>query len=629
MRVRAVLLFICVLFISGCPSEVVTPIVAPVPRKAASPEAEILYREAMKQYDAKNLDEADRMFAEFERQYGNDPLMEQVLLYRGKIAVEQNRSDDAKPLFERLLQLSSASSHGDYASMYLGLIAFQQGNAKDAVHYLQPLAGRFADQTDNLAVLRTLWQSYFNLAQYSEMLVWMEEFLQAGPSAEDRDAAQAAARNVVGGSTLSELQQVATQMNQKGAVWTLITAQIARIQLESQQFDAALETAESIRDSGMENASLVADVLELVESRNRVDMTKVGCLLPLSGKMRLVGEEAKKGVLLASGQNGFSRGSAPLTVILRDTANTEQTVEATVEELVLTQQVAAIVGPMDALVSRQAAQKAQQLGVPMIVLSTDDRLGETGNFIFRKFASNHGEIEALVQAAESELQLREISADAARYATLYPENGYGKLMNRIFKQQLETRSRAVLSVPFPPETRDFNQVASSLARREFDVLLLPMTAQQLALAAPALAAAGIWPSLPDTDDESSRTAVYLVPSVGYSPSLVSRAGRYLQSAYFVRDFTADTESSSVSIFVRDFSNTYKTPPSVYAGYGYDAMLLIQQAILTGVTSRSALRAWLDEVVSAPGLVHPFEGFDSEGNAVALPMVRSLSGTEFR
>ncbi len=629
MRVRVVLLFICVLFISGCPSDVVTPIVAPVPRKAASPEAEILYREATNQYDAKNLDEADRMFAEFERQYGNDPLMEQVLLFRGKIAMEQRRPDDAKPLFERLLQLSSASSHGDYASMYLGLIAFQQGNAEDAVHYLQPLAGRFADRNDNLAVLRTLWESYFNLEQYSEMLVWMEEYLQAGPAAANRDVAQTTARNVVGGLTLPELQRVATQMNQKGVVWTLVTAQIARIQLESQQFDAAMETAESIRDSGMENASLVADVLELVESRNRVDMTKVGCLLPLSGKMRLVGEEAKKGILLASGQGGFARGNAPLTVILRDTANTEQTLEATVEELVLTQQVAAIVGPMDAVVSRQAAQKAQQLGVPMIVLSTDDRLGEMGNFIFRKFASNQSEIEALVRAAGSELQLREISANSARYATLYPENGYGKLMNRIFEQQLETRSRAVASVPFPPEMRDFNHVAISLTQREFDVLLLPMTSQQLALAAPALAAAGIWPSLPGTDDESSRTAVYLVPSVGYSPSLVSRAGRYLQGAYFVRDFTADTESSSVSIFIREFSNTYKTPPSVYAGYGYDAMLLIQRAIQSGVTSRSALRTWLDEVVSAAGLVYPFEGFDSEGNAVALPMVRSLSGTELR
>ena len=97
----------------------------------------------------------------------------------------------------------------------------------------------------------------------------------------------------------------------------------------------------------------------------------------------------------------------------------------------------------------------------------------------------------------------------------------------------------------------------------------------------------------------------------------------------MRDFNADTESSSVSTFIREFSNTYKTPPSVYAGYGYDAMLLIQQAIQSGVTSRSALRTWLDEVVSAAGLVHPFEGFDSEGNAVALPMVRSLSGTEFR
>ncbi|MBN2718944.1 MAG: penicillin-binding protein activator [Deltaproteobacteria bacterium] len=625
MKKRWLMAILCVPFLSGCPTEVAKPIASPVVQQSDSPEAESLFKEAVALFDVKDFEQADEKFALFESEFPTDPLRDQVSIYRGRIFLERGQLADATTRFLHVYNKSDDTPMHPYASMYLGVTAYQSGQFESVVTYLHPIAGRFEDSADNITVLNTLWRAYAELNNLEQQILCIESLIAAQPDADLAQEALDAVRHGVSGQTEAVLKKMRAKLESKGTVWTLVSARIAEIQLQNEQYDAATETTTDIQESGQSNAAMVTALIEAVESRNRADMRTIGCLLPLTGKMRLVGQEVSRGVSLAAGRSPINDGLAPMNIVMRDTAAWKKTPEELVEELVTTHHVSAIIGPMDAHLSASVAKKAQQMGVPIISLSADDAVSKTGSYVFRRFVSNRREVEALVDKARRTAELSGKSLLGLRCASLYPANGYGELMNRILKQTLQAEGVDMVSVSFQPDITDFVKVASNLAREDFSLLFLPMTSSQLALAAPALASAGIW-SVASDDRADAKVAQYLIPSAGYSESLLPRAGRYLQRAAFVVRFDADASTESRA-FSQNFYNAYKVMPSAFAAYGYDAVLLLSQAVDAGVVGRSELRSWLDEVVEAPQLVLPFEGFDEQGEADALPAVVVLSGTE--
>ncbi|MBN2531223.1 MAG: ABC transporter substrate-binding protein [Deltaproteobacteria bacterium] len=622
------ILLLLFVFISGCPSETKAPLIAPVSQQSSNPEAESLFKEGVALFDDAALDEADEKFSLFLTRFGDDPLVSQVYLYRGRIAWKQDRLTAANDFFRKVYDRGESEPLYEYAAMYLGLMSHDRAEYKEAVAFLLPVAGRFSDGEENLNVLKTVWRSYAALNDWKQEIVWIDAYLNAQPGEDERQAALSEVQKLIVQMSIEDLADAQKTLNPKEMVWAIVSAQIARVQFENGQFAEADKTVTEIQQANEKNAVLLSDLIELIERRNRVDIRTVGCLLPLSGKMRLVGQDVLKGVMLASRQNRFGREASPLTIVMRDTGGGDVSPEKMVEELVMNHKVSAIVGPMDAHIAKRAVLRAQQLGVPIIVLSADETLTSVGNFVFRKFASNLKEVDALLNAAEETSRMSDEYGSTLQYASLFPENGYGKLMNTLLQQQLDARGLSAVTISFDPETRDFGKLAKTLAQKEFNVLFLPMTSAQLALAAPALAAADIWPASPDETREDVRVATYLVPSVGYSPSLVSRSGRYLQGAKFALDFFV-AGPSSIQNFIRNFQNEYKTSPSPFAGYGYDATMLVSNAINSGVTTRSELRTWLAETASSPRLVYPFAGFDETGESIALPAVYSLTGSDLQ
>ena len=623
MKTRCILLILCAALLYGCPGEIAPPPVAPLAqpqKKSDSPEANSLYWEGVRQFESGEYTLADEQFTRFEEAFSTDPLMDEVRLYRGRIALNRKLPADARSYFEQVYAKGDKTPLFEYASMYMGLSAFQMSNFKEAVNFLRPIVGRFEEKKDNLAVLETLWKSFAGTEDWQQQVLWVEKFLAAGPDDRQKEAALESVRDVITRQSELSLTQVQKQLQKKGAVWALICGRIAVVQLEQEQFGRAMAMVEEIKASGADNVALVEDLIVQIEAQNQADMHTIGCLLPLTGKMRLVGQDVLKGVKLAASQHRFEDGQT-LNVVTIDTAGWSKTPDEAVAELVLKHRVSAIVGPMDTSFTRKAAQKAQKMGTPVVVLSTDETLSRAGSYVFQNFASNYREIQALVQTAREKFTPSDESGRPVRYVSLYPENGYGRLMDRLLKTQLESDSIDVVSLPFAPDTTDFGNVARQLAQLRFTYLFLPMTSSQLALAAPAFAAADIWPSA-ISEQSDVKVAYYLIPSVGYSKALVTRSGRYLQGAHFVASMVPETAPDIFS-FTRSFQNKYKSVPSAYAAYGYDATQLLSAALRSGVVSRSGIRMWLDEVVSCPGLVHPFEGFNASGEPLALPPVFAL------
>jgi ABC-type branched-subunit amino acid transport system substrate-binding protein len=160
-------------------------------------------------------------------------------------------------------------------------------------------------------------------------------------------------------------------------------------------------------------------------------------------------------------------------------------------------------------------------------------------------------------------------------------------------------------------------------------VFVPDAAARIALAAPALAAAGVLRAASKGPSDPAGAGAFLAaPAAGFSPDLVRRAGRYLQGALVVAHFV-ENAAPAAARFAEAYRAEYNGEPSHYAAYGHDAALLIEAAIASGAGGRPEIGRWLaardaDDAAALP-LATRFTGFDSAGAPTATPYVLRLVG----
>jgi len=202
-----------------------------------------------------------------------------------------------------------------------------------------------------------------------------------------------------------------------------------------------------------------ADALYNLLTKRKSPNTKlIGVLLPLSGPNAIVGEIALKGIWEATGL--FSKGSGKydnFKIIVRDTQGNADAAARAFDELVLEKGVIGIIGPMLAKTSEVAALKAQQYGVPVILLNQNENIVEIGNFVFRNFISKNLQARTLAKFTVEKLGIR-------RFAFLYPLHKYGRSFVSAFWDELEkydgVEIRGVQS--YEPTSNDFSKPIKKL-----------------------------------------------------------------------------------------------------------------------------------------------------------------------
>jgi branched-chain amino acid transport system substrate-binding protein len=112
-------------------------------------------------------------------------------------------------------------------------------------------------------------------------------------------------------------------------------------------------------------------------------------------------------------------------LVVRDSQLNPEITKSLVRELVETERVIAIIGPLARKTSEAAAEEAERLRVPLISLSLTENIPELGEFIFRNNQSWKQEIQELLEYATSELQ-------ACRFLILYAKTREGRQKMRLF-----------------------------------------------------------------------------------------------------------------------------------------------------------------------------------------------------
>jgi ABC-type branched-subunit amino acid transport system substrate-binding protein/predicted negative regulator of RcsB-dependent stress response len=567
--------------------------------------------------------QAEAAFLKITTNHPDDPLARVSTIYRARIQLARDNPKKARSLLAPIK--GDEDPVAERAAFYDGVALYKLKAYGEALSRLKQFVDRLTDLDENLLLLECLWKAASETGDLDRAVTWLDSYLKHAPPGDVREHELISLEGLVDEiDQIEQLEELGSSLEPNGSAWPLVMARLAKLQFESGELKKATQVLEKVDAQQRGDEQAIKDMASTIEKHVAVDFRSVGCIVPLSGRSRLIGEEVLKGVML--GAKALPMGEDnKLSVTIRDSGGDPHQAVKAVEELVFSEHVSAIVGPVDGMAALAAAERAEELQVPLLALSVRENLTEGRDFVFREFATNLAEVKALVDFATRQ--------GALSFAISYPDNGYGRTMRGLMVKELKSRGiEPVKEVGYDPKNTAFVDMAKSLAQAEFDALFIPDRAGRIALLAPALAAAGLWSSPPNAEPKGPGRAIQLLfSSAGLDADLVRRAGRYLDGALFAT-FLNEQSSLGSSRFIERFRDEYKTEPSYLSGFGHDAAVLLAAAIRFGAKDRHGIRAWLHnnarkEAKSLP-LAVPFAGFTKSGEPLAGPWLLRLDGDRF-
>jgi ABC-type branched-subunit amino acid transport system substrate-binding protein len=515
---RAALLGI--VLVAGCPSRF-DPRAEPLTATSNDPEARRAYREARERLDAGDFASARSRFHDFRAAHPEDPMAPGAALWEARAALGTGDGAAAIAIVEPMAKAREGDPVAERARFILGLSLARSESAADAARareLLRPFVAIIASGDDQVELHAALAEAALRLGDAPDALAEYGRFYEGARPAE----------------------RVYIRMR-TAALIEKLPADEAKAQ--RRRFGLEIEAA----GGGIE-----------------VEKAAIGLALPLSGRNRLTGERALRGALLAA--ESIPAGSATLDLRVRDTESNPERAAQVVDELAK-DGVVAVVGSPDRAEAQAQAARAEALGLPLLELAPDDAPRDKAGLVFKLVRPNPARAEALAARA--------VSLGAARIATLYPDNAYGKKMAEAFAERARAKgAKVVAEVPYDEKTTTFIAVAKKLVAEKPDAVFVPAAAVQLSLVASQLAASGVLV----TQGGKGKGALLLATADGLSVKLLQSAGRYVQGAVLAPVFYADAADGRLGPFVEKFRGQYGEEPGAADALGYDAVQAVRGAL---------------------------------------------------
>jgi ABC-type branched-subunit amino acid transport system substrate-binding protein len=327
---------------------------------------------------------------------------------------------------------------------------------------------------------------------------------------------------------------------------------------------------------------------------------RVALLLPLSGKLKDVGQDMLRASQLAL----FEQPLDSLQLVPEDTGDTPQAAQEALQRA-LSYGVDLILGPLTADAVEAVAPYARAAGRPVVAFSSDARVASAEVFLL-----------SFIPGEQARLMARQALAQGkTKVAALVPDTQYGRDMLAAFKDELTaqggTMATQILYNPreadLSPQLRRLVKLDEAEAKRKAEIATLEAEYKRLAKAmdaadlkrlrdlkkgkaegivgfdalfvpAPAEAMPLIAPQLAFYDIDSSKVLV-LGTAQWTSPALMRNRGEYLRGAQFPAP-----DRAAEARFAKAFRAEFGRNPTPLAALAYDGVNLVSRLAQEGMTS---------------------------------------------
>jgi branched-chain amino acid transport system substrate-binding protein len=576
------------------------------------PDAEAAFREARAAEIAGRVEDATKRYASFLERFPKDPLLPIARLNLGRMLLAQGEAAEAVPHLEALSEVNDDEVR-ERARLHLGLARHMADENEQAIELLEPLEGKLLDPTERSLRARTLAASCLAIERHVCAVDALDDLVHDEPEDLSRQELTGEIRRIVDILGDDDLKSLYDSLPKDGVAWPMVAKRTLTRVFAAGDVETAMRVATDLR---AQNVELSGDLLAMVQRAETIatpDPNAIGLLLPLSGRGQEAGQEALRGVMVASGRFDASTRGPSSNLVIRDTgSDPERTIRA-IDELVAVHRVIAIMGTIDGAAASAAARRCEELRVPFISLSVASNVHESTHWSFRILPSALPEARELARAARG--------TSAMRVAILRPETSYAQRVSGEFADEARALGMTVVAeVTYPEVTKDFRKLIKELEVARPDVVFLPDRGTRVSVLAPMLAAAGLWAP---RDSRSTATGTRLVlPSIAWDDQLLESVGRYLEGALIALPFRTDEPGKR---FEASYRERYGKPPSVFATSAHDAYLIMRDAVAAGTKSREAFHRHVS-AASPAGMVGPSSGFSRARGPRAHASIAVISGS---
>lgn len=296
---------------------------------------------------------------------------------------------------------------------------------------------------------------------------------------------------------------------------------------------------------------------------------KIGLNMELSGAVAEYGNKGANGALLAIDKVNKSGGVLGQKIEPIKMDNKSDNAEsANVAARLAQQGVVGIIGPMTTGRTLASVPVATQNKIPVVSptataleVTVDPKTNQTRDYIFRVCFLDPFQGQVMARFAANDLKAKTAAI------LMDTSNDYSKGLAKAFKEQFTALGGKIVSEEgYVEKDKEFKATLTKIKAKNPDVIFVPGYYNEVGLIV-----------------KQGRDLGITVPFLGGdgwgSPQLVQVAGaKALNNTFYCNHFSASSSDPAVQQFVKDYKAAYGVEPDGFAALGYDAAMLMIDAI---------------------------------------------------
>jgi branched-chain amino acid transport system substrate-binding protein len=594
-----------------------------------------------------------------------------IYAQRARDAQAAGKSDEAVANFEKLFFYRPTYDGIEQMREPYARALLDIGRYSDAATMLQPLIRKGDNSPDQQRLQAMLGEAMRGGGQGKQAVELYVSQRKSG--AVDRATAERNALDTVDGNLSLRDAEGLWKDHGSDADYDFLQAalafKLAKFYFHVRDYEHAGEMANLVTSKFASSAyaAPAQQLIDRLKQRQKVDPKVIGAVLPMSGRLQQFGERSAKALEMVLTPAGYK-------VVVKDSKGDPLEAARAVESLVLKDNAIAIVGDIASTSALAAAQKAEEMGVPIISLAHGEAVPEVGPYTFRAALTNEAQAKALAHVAMDQMGM-------TRFALMYPRTANGVGFATAFWREVEAKHGEIRGAqPYDHGQTTFSEQASKIVGRyykgtrgdmykavqelkeqgytgprlqsaiekaeknlppivDFDALVIPDTAQNLSLIIPAVAYEDVQMDHDQrrlerrrkaTGDRNLKPITLMGGSTWNTPQLLEKCEpQYCDQAIFVDGFFADSTDARVRDFVSNFKAQVGGAPGLSDAEAYDVGGLLKQVLAGGqITDRDGLRRTLETFQGYPGVTGVLK-FDSIGETERDPVVLTIDESQIK